>query len=793
MLTWFLRQLNFSDELIRHLGDVHLDVQRPLVLLVGLLLLIPISFFIYYRQKRNLPTVPFGLRLTLTVTRVLILLLLVLVLAAPFARLDHRSENKPVVGVLLDHSQSMHLPAGLFESDDELLRVARAAGFRSEGDRVEADVRRSLNRMVRARLAQTVLENSARGFFQKLGNRYDVRYYSFGQTATRLGIDPKELKFPEPPVPGASSTRIGEAIAQVQDDTAGVQLAGIVLFSDGNNNAGRSPVDALRAAAAPLFAVPVGTSTRQRDVAIVDVFATTQVTVQDTATVAVTVESHGFEKRPVKVVLRDGDVVLQEKEVVLHDAEQQQIELTFKAEKPGLRHLTVSVPVQPEEPEHLRSNNTDHVFVRVSEEKLKVLLVDGTPRWDFRFLKNTLRRDNGIGGRTAGEPDVLVETEWRRMSKEAQAKALPRTIEQMQEYHTIVLGDVSPTMLDRAFLELLDRAVREKGVGLIVQAGPVSMPHRHADKLHELLPVRLERGKPGRQPRGIPSFRLELAPEGMLNEATRFYDEPGRNQMAWANLPRYYWSAAVEKPAPGATTLVYNPIPTAFGKMPLVAHHYAGQGRVLFVGTDETFRWRQNVGERFFARFWGQSVRFVARRDEAGSKKSRLEARPYRTPPGEPVEVELMAFKADGAPMTDGSVKVQVAGGGKFDPVAMRPDPLVPGRSGGRFTPMALGEYVVSATGLASPLEARVRVTGAAEEMRQPNVDRYGMAQLAGLTGGRLVELSDLATIEEDLRGESRYTELRREISIWDNWLVLTLLIVLYTLDVGLRRLMGLS
>ena len=164
--------------------------------------------------------------------------------------------------------------------------------------------------------------------------------------------------------------------------------------------------------------------------------------------------------------------------------------------------------------------------------------------------------------------------------------------------------------------------------------------------------MRVQKSVPGRYPRGIASFGLELAPEGSLNEAMRFYDEPGRNQSAWANLPRYYWTAAVEKPAPGATTLVYNPIATAFGKMPLIAHHYAGQGRVLFVGTDETFRWRQNVGERFFARFWGQAVRFVARRDEAGSRKSRLEVRPYRTPPGEPVEVELMAFKPDGAAVT---------------------------------------------------------------------------------------------------------------------------------------------
>jgi hypothetical protein len=40
------------------------------------------------------------------------------------------------------------------------------------------------------------------------------------------------------------------------------------------------------------------------------------------------------------------------------------------------------------------------------------------------------------------------------------------------------------------------------------------------------------------------------------------------------------------------------------------------------VGTDSTWLWRRNVGDRFFYRFWGQAVRFVARRDEQTGSKS---------------------------------------------------------------------------------------------------------------------------------------------------------------------------
>jgi hypothetical protein len=509
----------------------------------------------------------------------------------------------------------------------------------------------------------------------------------------------------------------------------------------------------------------------------------------------VTIESHGFDKRPVKIELKDGDKLLDSKDLLLSGSEQQQIELTFKATEPGARYLTVHIPPQPEEVEELRANNTDTAFVRVSEEKIKVLFVDGLPRWDFRFLKNALRRDNGVGGRTAKEVDIRLEAEWRRHPAAEQAKALPRTLDQLAEYQVVILGDVSPKMLDAGFIELLDKAVRERGVGLIVEAGPLSMPHRYDEKLHGLLPVRLREGMPGQYPRGIPSFRVELTPEGSIHEAMRFYDEPGRNQNAWSNMPPYYWCAAAERPSPGATVLAWNPIQNSYGKLPLIAYHYAGKGKVMFVGTDSTWLWRRNVGDRFFYRFWGQGLRFVARRDAKSEKKSWIEVRPVRAQPNEPAQIELMAFASDGSPRTEDTQAVQLQGGASATTIELAADPAVKGRYIGKFTPASTGEYRIAynPTGAADPVEARLRVTVAPEELRQPNVNRPALEQWATASGGQMVELPDLASIAENLQGESKFAEFHREVSLWDNWLILAILIFLYSLDVGLRRLVGLS
>jgi hypothetical protein len=528
----------------------------------------------------------------------------------------------------------------------------------------------------------------------------------------------------------------------------------------------------------------------------VDVFTSGLVSVGDMARVAVTLESQGFDKRPVKVELKEGDKVLDSKDLELRGTEQQQVELAFQADKAGAHYLTVHVPPLPEEPEYLRSNNTDTAFVRVSDEKLRVLYVEGLPRWDFRFLKNAMRRDHGLGGRTGKEPDILLETEWRRQPPEQRAQSLPRTLEQLAEYHTIILGDASPKVLDRDFVAALAKAVRDRGVGLIVAAGPQAMPHAFGDSLRDLLPLRLMPDVRGLEAHIARPFRLELTPEGSIHEAMRLYDDPGRNQNAWSHMPPFYWTTAVERAAPGATVLAWNAaVDNRYGKEPLVAYHHAGEGKVLQVGTDSTWLWRQNVGDRFFYKFWGQSIRFVSRRDKSG-KKSWVEVRPVRAQPGERAQVELMAFAADGTPRTEAQLPVRVLGADSADTLELTADPATKGRYTGSFTLQNVGEYrVLFEPGAGTePAEARVRVLVSPEELRHPNVNRPALELIAAASaGGRLVELPDLGSIADQLKGEGTKVERHREATLWDNWLTLILLVCLFGVDVGLRRLTGLS
>ena len=108
----------------------------------------------------------------------------------------------------------------------------------------------------------------------------------------------------------------------------------------------------------------------------------------------------------------------------------------------------------------------------------------------------------------------------------------------------------------------------------------------------------------------------------------------------------------------------------------------------------------------------------------------------------------------------------------------------------GQLLADAAGAYrmVFDPGGGEKPLEAQIQVANSTAELRRPNLNMPVLRQL-----GKAVAIDQLAAIPQQLKGEVKWIDVHREASIWDNWLVLVLLVVVYCIDIGLRRLSGLS
>src|SRR5207248_6833520 len=78
----------------------------------------------------------------------------------------------------------------------------------------------------------------------------------------------------------------------------------------------------------------------------------------------------------------------------------------------------------------------------------------------------------------------------------------------------------------------------------------------------------------------------------------------------WAGLPRLPWAVA-GRAKPGATVLATAGAGDDPSAVVMAAQPY-GLGKVLWVGTDGTWRWRHRLGDAYHHRFWGQVVRWAA-------------------------------------------------------------------------------------------------------------------------------------------------------------------------------------
>lgn len=162
---------------------------------------------------------------------------------------------------------------------------------------------------------------------------------------------------------------------------------------------------------------------------------------------------------------------------------------------------------------------------------------------------------------------------------------------------------------------------------------------------------------------------------------------------------------------------------------------------------------------------------------------------PPRAQPGEQVRVELMDFATDADRLS-----ARVMHGSDVRELELAADRTVKGRYVGSFQPRTTGDYrVLYEPRGAAAAEAVLRVFDPSLELRYPGIHRGELAMLAEATGGRLIELHALASVVEHLRGEPTLTPVHRESSIWDNALTLGILVLLYCLDIALRRLKGLT
>ena len=197
-----------------------------------------------------------------------------------------------------------------------------------------------------------------------------------------------------PPQPGRG-TDLHEPLARAMEKIQ--NLRGIVLASDGDWNEGPPPVEAatrLRIKGVPVFVVPVGSPTRLPDVELLSLDAPTFGVAGKSVRIPFTIESALPREYVTSVILRTSDGDELSREVRIAPMSRTSDWIVWKPRSTGNFTLTLEVPKHGDET--LTENNRMTAPISIREEKLRVLVVESYPRWEYRYLRNALSRDPGV-------------------------------------------------------------------------------------------------------------------------------------------------------------------------------------------------------------------------------------------------------------------------------------------------------------------------------------------------------------------------------------------------------------
>jgi uncharacterized membrane protein len=561
------------------------------------------------------------------------------------------------------------------------------------------------------------------------------------------------------------NTPLADALAKHEN------LRGIVLFSDGDWNIGEPPARAagrLRAKNIPVFPLAVGSETRLPDIELARADAPTFGIVGKPTRIPIVIESALPRDYTATISLKAAGGNSVSKQVTIPAMGRLTDSLSWTADAPGEYELSIDVPAHHEE--RILKNNSLEVPIAIREEALKVLLVESFPRWEYRYLRNALERDPGVEVHC-----VLFHPGLSKVGGgKGYLKSFPSTLEELTQYDVVVLGDVGVggEQLTMEQCRLIKGFVHSHAGGLIFMPGLRGAHLTFVDtELDELYPVVLNAAQPRGWGTRVPA-QFELTESGQRSLLTRLEDSADENALVWETLPGFQWYAPVLRAKAGTEILAIHKTESGrFGRIPLLVTKTYGTGKVLFMGTDGAWRWREGVEDKYHYRFWGQVARWMAyQRSMAQGESMRLFYTPDRPQIDDVVTLNANVLSASGEPLQTGKVVVQIVSpSGKTESVRLSPSGDEWGLFAGTFVPKEGGQYgltLVSGESGAS-METTLSVQGVDRERLGRPARPDVLEEIASITRGKMVDPDNLQGLLEEIATLPEPEPIVRRLRLW--------------------------
>ncbi len=771
------------------------------------------------------------------------LFVLLLCVLLPQLRLFFDRESWPDVVLLIDDSRSMS-KIDAFTDPEVQARAKELAAL--EG----------LPEANRLQLAQALVLRGETDWLTRLlqQRRVKVHVYHVAAVPELLGEVSQIDQVPElvgriaALRPEGNASELGRAIRSILKSFRGGSLASVILLSDGvichernylPTSAGEDEFTSASQFAArmgvPLFLVGIGDAVEPFDLILSDLQVDDVVRVGDRLVFEARLALQGSAKGPdvadqVPIILyeKNKDTWVErtrEQITVDHTGKPVKVRLLYAPEEAGEKVYRLAVAEQAEE--RITTNNRLQRTILVTEAKrLRVLYIEGYPRYEYRYIKTLLERElaSEKGTRSLELRVVQLDADEQHFLQDRTVlSGLPTRQELYENYDVVILGDVDPRgqlANSDANLEMLADFVRERGGGLLMIAGRQFAPNAYKDTpLADLLPIRfdVQNGAPGTLPDPDQTYHPQLTSIGQSHPLFRFAPDAAKNASIWNRLEPMVWFASGYRRKLSAEVLVTHPTrPAELGseektqqtpsvtfqeKHPLVLQQFVGSGRVMFFGLDETWRWRKRENYPYFNQFWIQCVRSLAR-NRLGRTEIRLDRQtPYREnepirvtvrfpddapPPEETTRVKVLAERFAKSPgenrdeRSDKEREVQTLELRQLEGTRATYEMLL--------TRTPIGSYrfrLIEPIGPGTPPTAEAQVLPPAAELDQLQMNVDGLQTAAQQSQGKFYRLAQANNLVDDLPDGPRVAlnQPRPPWAIWNQSFILIIIICIFVVE----------